>query len=291
MGREHWPSRRTVSRDTRLLYCHRPMSTREKLATLARLPRLSTFKARASKNPSAARTPSNTRVYAVGDIHGCTTLLDVLHILIEEDAKPFTGQKHIVYLGDFIDRGPDSKGVIDRLLDRVPSGFDGHHLRGNHDVALLTFLADPKFYRVWRSFGGADTLLSYGVRPPLPHAVDQIYAARDELQHALPARHLEFLKALPLTLVLGDYLFVHAGIRPGLAIEHQAEDDLLWIREPFLSSDADHGKVVVHGHTPVERPQCASNRISVDTGAYATGVLTCAVLEEDSCRFLQTQNP
>lgn len=239
--------------------------------------------------PPAPKVPPNMRVYAVGDIHGCAGLLDILHDGIARDAVEFAGEKRIVYLGDFIDRGPDSKGVIERLMHRVPNGFRAHYVKGNHDVAALDFLDDPETYRLWRSFGAGDTLLSYGIRPPLYEAVEQMTVARDAFRRALPAEHLAFLKGLELKVTIGDYVFVHAGVRPGVPLEKQSEEDLLWIREEFLYSSAPQEKTVVHGHTPLPAPVRTQNRVSVDTGAYATGVLTAAVLEGESCRFLQAR--
>jgi serine/threonine protein phosphatase 1 len=235
------------------------------------------------------QAPDGVRIYAVGDIHGCAALLDLLHEAIDRDTGNVTADKHIVYLGDFVDRGPDSKGVIERVMHDTPKGFHAHYIKGNHDAALLGFLEDPKSYRVWRGFGAGDTLLSYGVRPPLFDSVDQMTKARDALRDALPAPHLAFFRALKLQVTLGDYVFVHAGVRPGVPLVRQLEEDLLWIRDEFLSSTLPHEKVVVHGHTPLVSPECTRNRISVDTGAYATGILTCAVLEGTSCRFLQAR--
>ena len=234
-----------------------------------------------------AAIPDKMRVYAVGDIHGCVSLLDELHAKIADDAANFSDAKHIVYLGDFTDRGTDSKGVVDRVLRRVPTGFHPHYIRGNHDVTLLQFLEDAETYRVWRPFGGAETLMSYGVRPPLFDSEEQMEKARKAFEVALPAEHLAFFKALELKVTIGDYLFVHAGIRPGIPIEKQSEQDLLWIRDEFLYSGAWSGKVVVHGHTPLPAPVRTPNRVSVDTGAYATGILSCAVPEGTTCRFLQ----
>ena len=235
----------------------------------------------------AAQVPANMRVYAVGDIHGCSAVLDLLHRQIESDSKNYSGDGHIVYLGDFTDRGPDSRGVLERMLHGVPEGLHPHYVRGNHDQAVLAFLEDPESYRVWRSFGGAETLVSYGVRPPLYNSPEHMMVARDAFERALPAEHLKFLQDLELKLTIGDYVFVHAGIRPGVSLDRQSEDDLLWIREDFLFSTAEHEKIVVHGHTPLPSPVRTSNRISVDTGAYATGILTAAVLEGTTCRFLQ----
>jgi serine/threonine protein phosphatase 1 len=238
-----------------------------------------------ARNP--ARMEPGVRFYAVGDIHGCAAQLDNLHAKIAADADSFAGEKRIVYLGDYVDRGPDSRGVIDRLLGNGPAGFGVHCIKGNHEAALLDFLADSQTYRAWRSYGAPETLMSYGVRPPLFDSPDAFEAARVALAGAIPRTHLDFLRTLALTYEAGDYLFVHAGIRPGLDIESQSEADLLWIREDFLGCSATHGKIVVHGHTPVSNPVRLSNRIAVDTGVYATGILTCAVLEGESCRFLQ----
>jgi len=236
-----------------------------------------------------ASVPENVRVYAVGDIHGCAQLLDMLHDKIAEDAASASREKHIVYLGDFTDRGPDSRGVVERVLRKVPAGLTPHYIRGNHDQAVLDFLDEPETYRVWRGFGGAETLMSYGVRPPLFDIPEQIVAARDALRTRMPGEHLAFFNSLALKLVIGDYLFVHAGIRPGVPLDKQDEQDLMWIREEFLSSTSWPGKVIVHGHTPLPAPVRTANRISVDTGAYATGDLSCAVLEGTDCRFLQAK--
>jgi serine/threonine protein phosphatase 1 len=237
-----------------------------------------------------ARVAPGMRVYTVGDIHGCDAVLARLHARIEADAASYSGEKVIVYLGDYVDRGPDSRGVIERLMRGVPKGFKPHYVKGNHDAAVLDFLANAETYRAWRGYGAPETLVSYGVRPPLFDALDKFEEARVEFAAALPAAHLAFLRALETTVIYGDYVFVHAGVRPGLSIERQSEEDLLWIREEFLNSNARHEKVVVHGHTPVSAPQRLRNRIALDTGVYATGILSCAVLEGGDCRFIQAGN-
>ena len=247
------------------------------------------MKAMGLTKPAPARLPANMRAYAIGDIHGCAKLLDVMFERIRDDAKDAPSDRHLVYLGDYIDRGSDSKGVVDRVTKGGPGGFTAHYIKGNHDAALLDFLEDPETYRVWRGFGAADTLLSYGVRPPLYDSKEHRVSARDALLNAIPADHLAFFRSLELKVTIGDYAFVHAGVRPGVSLEGQSEEDLLWIRDEFLSSTQPHGKVVVHGHTPLTSPVRTSNRISVDTGAYATGILTCAVLEGTTCRFLQAR--
>ena len=234
-----------------------------------------------------ARVPEGMRIYTIGDVHGCVSQLDRLHERIESDAASFAGEKVIVYLGDYVDRGPDSRGVIDRLIGSIPKGLSARYVKGNHDQALLDFLGDAEAYRSWRSFGAPETLLSYGVRPPLFDSHEKFEEARQAFQTALPPAHLAFLRRLESTVVLGDYAFVHAGIRPGTNIEDQTDADLLWIRDDFLNCTSAHEKVVVHGHTPISAPVRLHNRIGLDTGAYATGILSCAVLEEAECRFIQ----
>src|SRR5258706_895552 len=232
--------------------------------------------------------PAGMRVYAVGDIHGRLDLLDTIQEKIVRDSAEATGERIIVYLGDYIDRGADSKGVIERLLARPPNGFAARHLKGNHDQSLLDFLDDPSHYRMWKDYGARETLLSYGVMPPRGESDTVLAKARDDLASALPDSHLEFVRALELSVIIGDYFFVHAGVRPGLPLAKQSPQDLMWIREEFLTSSSNFGKVVVHGHSPSQLPVKRPNRIGVDTGAYATGRLSCVVLEGAGCRFLQT---
>ncbi|MDE2110392.1 MAG: serine/threonine protein phosphatase [Alphaproteobacteria bacterium] len=227
------------------------------------------------------------RVYAVGDVHGCLAQLSALLAKIEADASGFAGEIQPIFLGDYVDRGPDSKGVIDRLL-AAREERDCRFIRGNHDQFMLDFLEQPALYRDWRDFGGRETLLSYGVVPPLFDNDRACEQARDALRTALPERHLKFLNDLEYSLEIGGYYFTHAGVRPGAPLDRQKPEDLLWIRDEFLLSDADFGKIVVHGHTPMEAPVSRFNRISVDTGAYATGRLSAAVLEGTTCNFLST---
>jgi len=233
------------------------------------------------------RVAAGLRVYTVGDIHGCNAVLARLHEKIEADAAGFSGEKMIVYLGDYVDRGPDSRGVIERLIGAVPEGFKARFVRGNHDAAVLEFLENAESYRAWRGFGAPETLVSYGVRPPLFDSLDKFEEARTAFAAALPPAHLAFLRRLEMTVSYGDYVFVHAGVRPGIPMARQSEQDLLWIRDEFLMSGARHEKIVVHGHSPVSAPQRLHNRIALDTGVYATGVLSCAVLESTHCRFIQ----
>jgi len=232
---------------------------------------------------AAAKVPNGLRVYAVGDIHGCSgQLAQLLRAILEE---PWHGDKYLIFLGDYCDRGPDTKGVIDRLLALRP-GVRACFLKGNHDQTLLDFLDDPSVYRLWSGFGADQTLASYGVAPPESLDDCALRDARDRFAAALPPQHRRFLKNLSPSTRVGDYFFVHAGVRPGVALERQTDEDLLWIRDEFLMATAPFGAVVVHGHTPSEAPVRRANRIGVDTGAYLTGRLSAAVLEGDDCRFL-----
>lgn len=239
-----------------------------------------------------ADLPAGLRVYAIGDVHGCAARLRDLHAQIAADltARP-VARARLIHLGDYIDRGPESAAVIALLasgapipgldapgLDRID--LDRIDLTGNHEQIMLAALAtqDPDDIDLWLSNGGADTLESWGIPPDSP---PETWAG------AIASDHLVWLRERPLFHQEGGYVFVHAGIRPGVAMEAQDRHDLLWIREPFLTSDDDFGIVVVHGHTPVPAPLVRPNRIDIDTGAYLGGELTCAVLEEDRIGFLQ----
>lgn len=242
--------------------------------------------------PPAAppQVPAGTRVYAVGDIHGRADLLDRLHARIAADAAtaPVGCRLTLIYLGDYIDRGTESRGVLDRLVAGPPAGFDRVCLLGNHEQSALEFLDNPGIGPEWFQYGGAATLMSYGLASPLAATSSRLAAIRDEFQHRLPASHLAFLRSLPTLFISGDYLFVHAGIDPGKPIESQTATDLLWMREPFLSSTARLSHMVVHGHTVTRQPEVRVNRIGIDTGAFATGRLTALVLEGMDRRFLAT---
>lgn len=238
----------------------------------------------------SASAPDGEVVYAIGDIHGRSDLLTELLELIESDAAAAgSAAKTLVFLGDYVDRGPDSSGVLDLLSTNLPPGFDAHFLKGNHEQFLLDFLDDASWLGAWRSNGGEQTLRSYGVdvdglerrqaRPPVWQA---------EFLELLPETHLRFLQSLELTYVAGDYLFVHAGLRPGLPLDEQVPDDILWIRHEFLDSDMSFGKIVVHGHTPERAPVIRPNRIGIDTGAVVTNCLTALRLEGGTRAFLRT---
>ena len=233
-----------------------------------------------------ARVPEGTRIYAVGDIHGRLDLLDEVLARIDEDVADNPASNAIrVFLGDYIDRGPDSKGVIDRLIGYRMTQT-AVCLMGNHEAFLGEFLKKPDVLSVWGRNGGLDTLLSYGLAPTMKTGIQDYRKLASDLDRLLPSSHREFLGSLKKYFICGDFFFVHAGVRPGICLTEQSEDDLLWIREDFLLCEDDFGKVIVHGHTPVLEPEVRPNRINIDTGAYATGRLTCLVLEGDEVRFI-----
>jgi serine/threonine protein phosphatase 1 len=230
--------------------------------------------------------PDSTRIYAVGDIHGRPDLLDSVLARIDADMEADPAPNAIrIFLGDYIDRGPDSKGVLDRLVDHG-AAQPSVCLMGNHEAFLREFLENPHVLPVWRRCGGLETLLSYGLVPEIGTDPQNRRELSSEFDRMLPSSHREFLSDLKPYFICGDFFFVHAGVRPGVCLTKQSEDDLLWIREDFLLSKSDFGKVIVHGHTPVLEPDVRSNRINIDTGAYATGRLTCLVLENDKIRFI-----
>jgi serine/threonine protein phosphatase 1 len=236
-----------------------------------------------------ARGPKGGRAYVVGDIHGRLDLLDELLAEIEADvleSKP--GKVVLVFLGDLIDRGPHSAQVIERLRTYRHEQIQTVFLLGNHEEVLLRILGgDASQIANWRQFGGAECLMSYGLQPADLAGLDQdgVLAA---VREAIPPEHVEFLRSFADTCRFGDYLFVHAGIRPGVELARQNQSDLRWIREPFLADDTDHGFVVVHGHTISNAVEERSNRIGIDTGAYKTGILTALVIEGEQRRFLTT---
>ncbi|HZS81835.1 MAG TPA: metallophosphoesterase family protein [Stellaceae bacterium] len=233
------------------------------------------------------RVDAGSRVYAVGDIHGRADLLRALRQMIHEDAYAAQAPRNVVvYLGDYVDRGDASRAVIDCLLDERLPGFEEVHLLGNHEDSMLRFLTDLEIGPAWLAYGGAATLCSYGVAPPTSER--ELARAQDELHRKLPQRHLDFLRRLKLSHCEGDYFFVHAGARPGVSLAAQAPEDMLWIRDEFLRSDAEFGKVVVHGHTITDLPEVKRNRIGIDTGAFASGTLTCLALWDADWKFLQT---
>jgi serine/threonine protein phosphatase 1 len=236
--------------------------------------------------------PQGELVYAVGDIHGRADLMRSLLQHIEDDAARTSSapNKQLIFLGDYIDRGPDSRGVVELLLSGLPEGFTAHYLKGNHEDILLKFLGDPSQLDHWLMNKGETTMQSYGVDIEGLYRMDATPETwRKAFVTALPDSHWRFYRGLKLCHVIGDYAFVHAGVRPGVALFAQDPEDLVWIRGEFLNSDANFGKVVVHGHSPVEAPEVRPNRINIDTGAVFSGRLTAIRLKGAERRFLTAQ--
>lgn len=236
-------------------------------------------------------------VYAIGDIHGHLELLDDLLDVI---ARDFAGlDRHerpvLVFVGDYVDRGPASRGVIDRLIalqaaSQQQGGFEIRALMGNHEQTMLQFLEGPEAGAAWVEFGGGETMTSYGVARPIGRVDAEAWREiQQQFQRQVPANHVAFLRTLELSATYGDYFFVHAGVRPGVALDDQSPEDLMWIRGDFLSQPHRLPCVVVHGHTPDEEPFLGPDRINIDTGAYATGVLTAVRLIDGPPVILQAR--
>jgi len=243
------------------------------------------------------RTPPGTRLYAIGDIHGRMDLLERLLGMIAADARASTAPRRVlVFLGDYIDRGPGSRQVIETLMAGPPdhtdgagfdwAGFEWVCLKGNHEQAMLTFLDDPSAGQSWLPYGGSDCVASYAGQPLSPSASPE--HLHKLLTRHLPEEHRRFLTGLPTSHREGDFFFAHAGIRPGVALDRQTSDDLLWIREPFLSSTQDHGVLVVHGHTRGPEPDWRANRLNLDSTAFRSGRLTALAAEGTEAKLLQT---
>lgn len=254
-----------------------------------------------NKTPATPpRTPEDVCIYAIGDVHGRADLLTSLLEDIRKDAaQRKAGRKLVVMLGDYVDRGQDSKGVIDILIEGQANGLGGGLevvcLMGNHEDLMLKFLENPEDGAVWIMNGGDAAMRSYGVSvPAIPQEADP-FDLQAEFSRKLPNDHLDFLRTLKPCHEEGDYLFVHAGVRPGIPLSRQEPEDMMWIRDIFLESRRDHGKVVVHGHSvrfqPEEFPEDAvrPSRIGIDTGAYMTDSLTCLALEGEERRLIRTQ--
>lgn len=243
------------------------------------------------KPPPAATFPDGRVRFAVGDIHGRADLLEemlnLLEARAEQELRP-AGEPVVIFLGDYVDRGRESAKVLDLLIAGRPAGYERRYLKGNHEQSMLAFLDDPVANRAWLMHGGNETLIAYSVQPPSPlHAKEEDWtAACEALREKLPGEHLHFLKELERYIAIGDYVFAHAGIDPARPVHKQTERDLYWIRARFLNSRRRIKHRVVHGHTPVDQPYADRRRVAVDTGAYASGVLTAARLEGAEVEFL-----
>lgn len=239
--------------------------------------------------PDPPAVAPGVRVYAIGDIHGRLDLLIRLMAQITEDSRCAEANVRfqLVFLGDYVDRGPESKGVLDMLSAPPPAGFERVCLKGNHEAMMEVFMDSPRDATAWLINGGAEAVESYGLSVQGCEASDHECLSM-ALQRAVPAAHHRFLKDLALMHVCGDYAFVHAGVEPDRPLNRQRPEGVMWIRRPFLHSLQDFGKIIVHGHTITDQPEVRSNRIGIDTGAYASGHLTCLVLEGTGRRFLMT---
>jgi serine/threonine protein phosphatase 1 len=240
-----------------------------------------------------ALAPAGTRLYAVGDIHGCKELLDRMLAAILSNAERSQAKRcTVIFLGDYIDRGPQARAVIETLMTGPPTTsqwarFQWICLRGNHEAAMLRFLEESAAGPNWLANGGLPTIESY-IGRSIPSVGIGLGELQDTLLKALPSEHRMFLNSLPYWHVEGDYFFTHAGVRAGIPLDQQATADLLWIRDDFLNSTADYGKIIVHGHTPTPTPEFRRNRIGIDTGACFSGRLTTLVAEEAKRWILTT---
>ena len=238
-------------------------------------------------------TPAGTVVYVIGDIHGRCDLLERLHEGIDQDSRQRPARRRVlVYLGDYVSRGIDSHRVVELVLQARPGGCEVVYLKGNHEDQLLRYLGgDLDVGRRWFEVDGLDTLAHYGVAAKVgrERGEETMESLRQRFARVLPPEHLEFFRRLAVSHSEGGYRFVHAGVRPGVSLAEQSAHDQMWIRKPFLESDLDHGAVVVHGHSVAARLQLRHHRIGIDTGAYASGVLTCLVLDGETRCALQTE--
>jgi len=226
------------------------------------------------------------RMYVIGDVHGQLSMLTAVHDLIVEDRQRVGDLRApVVHLGDLCDRGPDTAGVLQFLIDGIAAGAPWHVLKGNHDAAFAAYLADPERAPNWLSanMGGAHTLASYGVLAADHRPAKQVWTAAVA---AVPRVHRSFLGSFVPVIETEHLVLVHAGIRPGVPLIDQDEHDLIWIRDTFLDDTRDHGKLVVHGHTPVQAPLHLGNRVALDTGAGFGRPLTAAVFEDAECFLL-----
>jgi serine/threonine protein phosphatase 1 len=227
------------------------------------------------------------RVYAIGDVHGRLDLLERMHGLIAAELTAWPVPRAVVvHLGDYVDRGPQSAGVVERLLDLSIGTAEIVCLKGNHEDCLLQFLDGSDGGATFLHYGGLETMTSYGVEVAALNERGDFGRLAVAFAAHLPSRHRDFYETLPHSHQIGGYFFCHAGVRPGVPLARQTAHDLIWIREPFLGSPIGHGKVIVHGHTPVEAIESLPNRINVDTGAVFTGRLSAVALEGNGRRFV-----
>lgn len=243
---------------------------------------------RAPQEPS---TPEDTVIWAVGDIHGRLDLLVHLVEAIKADAFQSNAQRKVcIFLGDYIDRGPESRGVVQYLSALGDDhSLEWRFLKGNHEEAMFRFLDMPSFGPKWCEYGGDATLASYGLRVPTMRHKPELWAhLAADLDYKLTTKERRFFSELELSISLGDYFFVHAGCRPGVKLNQQSEDDMLWIRKTFIDSEVEFERVIVHGHTPTVDIHADQRRLGVDTKAYASGVLSAARLEGAGCQALQS---
>jgi serine/threonine protein phosphatase 1 len=234
-----------------------------------------------------ARAPDGMRLYAIGDVHGRLDLLGAMHAEIRAELmRDRPDDWRIVHLGDYVDRGPDSAGVIAFLMERIAEDGRVVALAGNHDMALLDFLREGDRTQMFRRFGGNDTARSYGTHVDFATA-SSAEAGRMALAAAIPPSHLDFLRGLPRLAEFGDFFFCHAGIRPDVPLDRQDPQDLIWIRDAFLNFPGLHPKVVVHGHTPQDQAEIMPNRVNLDTLAYASGRLTALAVDGSKKRLME----
>lgn len=275
--------------------------TTEPIETSARFQRLSDVNRRDSAIRAhhhfensiihAPELPISSPVYAIGDVHGRADLLHALIDVIIHDSRSSSDRPHLVFLGDYIDRGFQSREVLSTLIELGrDDAFETVFLKGNHEQAMLRFLHDHKIGPDWANFGGRETLISYGISPPKSvNAVEEWQEIQKELVQTIPNQHVEFLENLAVSHKIGPYGFVHAGVKPGVPYEQQTDEDRMWIRDEFLNAKDKEDLFIVHGHTPVNAPYSDHRRVNVDTGAYFTGRLTAVKIQGDKMSFLTNQ--
>jgi serine/threonine protein phosphatase 1 len=245
------------------------------------------------QSPEAATA---TAVYAIGDLHGRLDLLLAMEAAIKVDIVQTRAVRPVIcYLGDYVDRGPHSAQVIGQLCNfqesHIDEGIQRVFLKGNHEDRMLAFFENPREAGpAWLKFGGRDTFGSYGLELPETLADADWFSLCAALQMAMHPKHLRFLRNLKVVFAWRGYRFIHAGVNPENSMTQQFEHDLMWTREPFLSSSVEYGFQVVHGHVIVPEPEFRDNRIGVDTGAYRSGKLTCVVVDGEGARILQVSD-